>query len=297
MSKQLHETIFYPDASFPYIMYTANALKIIPEGRGFNDLHWHEELQITLVTKGKLTIQVNGIDHELEAGQAILINKGVLHVTTHLTHNGQYVSFNFPEKLLAFYADSAMGKNYVLPFTNSLLLSLVIKGDAEWQTKVLEMLWDMKKRFDTKKSWGWEYEVSIKTVQLWFTLISNISLSSEEAPKYLKLQQERLQLMLSFIHQNYPKNISLQEIADTAHLSVSECTRSFKRTIHMTPYDYLIKYRIKKGNELLISTDYTITEIARRVGFNHVNHFIQSFKKHHHITPKNFRKFRNKIND
>lgn len=76
MSKQLHETIFYPDASFPYIMYTANALKIIPEGRGFNDLHWHEELQITLVTKGKLTIQVNGIDHELEAGQAILINKG-----------------------------------------------------------------------------------------------------------------------------------------------------------------------------------------------------------------------------
>ncbi|MEC0183610.1 AraC family transcriptional regulator [Paenibacillus peoriae] len=297
MSKPLHETIFYPDASFPYIMYTHTIHESTPEGRGFNDLHWHEELQITLVTKGKLVIQVNGINHELETGQAILINKGVLHVTTHLTHNGQYVSFNFPEKLLAFYADSAMEKNYVLPFTNSLLLSLVIKGDVEWQSKVLDMLWDMKNRFDTQKNWGWEYEVSIKTVQLWFTLISNISLSSEEAPKYLKLQQERLQLMLSFIHQNHPNNITLQEIADAAHLSVSECTRSFKRTIHMTPYDYLIKYRIKKGSELLVSTDYTITEIARRVGFNHVNHFIQSFKKHHHITPNNFRKFRNKIND
>ncbi|MDY8025537.1 AraC family transcriptional regulator [Paenibacillus polymyxa] len=295
MSKQLHETILFPDASFPYIMYTATSLKIIPEGRGFNDLHWHEELQITLVTHGKLVIQVNGIDHELETGQAILINKGVLHVTTHLTHNGQYVSFNFPEKLLAFYADSAMEKNYVSPYTNSSLVSLIIKGDVEWQRDILDMLWDMKNRFDMTKKWGWEYEVSIKIVQLWLILVSNISLSSDEVPKYVKLQQERLQLMLSFIHQHYSTNITLQEISDVAHLSVSECNRSFKKTIHMTPYDYLIKYRIKKSMELLISTDYTVTEIAHRVGFNHVNNFIQSFKKHQKKTPKDFRKFRNEI--
>ncbi|AWB44742.1 AraC family transcriptional regulator [Paenibacillus sp. CAA11] len=297
MKKQLHESIVYPDVSFPYIMYTHTIHKSIPEGRGFNDLHWHEELQITLVTKGKLAIQVNGMDYELETGQAILINKGILHVTTHLTHQGQYVSFNFPEKLLAFYTDSAMEKNYVLPYTNSSLVSLVIKGELEWENEVLAMLWEMKKKFDMKKSWGWEYEVSIKTVQLWFTLISKIPLISEETPKHLKLQQERLQLMLSFIHQNYSNNITLQEIADVAHLSVSECTRSFKKKIHMTPYDYLIKYRIKKSSELLLSTDYTITEIAHKVGFNHVNHFIQSFKKYYERTPKDYRNFRNEAND
>ncbi|MBY9078795.1 helix-turn-helix transcriptional regulator [Paenibacillus sp. HN-1] len=297
MEKQLHETISYPDVSFPYIMYTHTIHGSIPEGRGFNDLHWHEDLQITLVTTGKLVIQVNGIDYELETGQAIFINKGVLHVTTNLTANGQYISFNFPEKLLAFYSDSAMEQNYVRPYTDSSLVSLVIRGDVEWERQVLEMLREMKTKFDMEKSWGWEYEASIKTVQLWFTLISNISLSSEEAPKYLKLQQERLQLMLSFIHQNYYSPITLQEIADAAHLSVSECTRGFKRTIHMTPYEYLIKYRIKKSCELLYSTDYTITEIAHRVGFNHANHFIQSFKKHYDRTPKDYRKFRNEINE
>jgi len=295
MTKQLHETILYPDVSFPYIMYTHTVHRSIPKGRGLNDLHWHEELQITLVTEGKLVIQVNGIDHQLETGQAILINKGILHVATNLSHHGQYVSFNFPEKLLAFYADSSMEKNYVLPYTNSSFVSFTIKGNAKWESQVLEMLWDMKKTFDMKKIRGWEYEVSIKTVQLWFTLISNISLSSEEAPKYVKLQQERLQLMLSFIHQNYSNTITLQEIAGAAHLSVSECTRSFKKTIHMTPYDYLIKYRIKKSSELLTSTDYTITEIAHRVGFNHANHFIQSFKKYHGKTPKEFQKLRNEL--
>ncbi|WP_240420146.1 AraC family transcriptional regulator [Paenibacillus periandrae] len=292
MRKQLYEAIQFPDEAFPYIMYTHTNHGSIPEGRGVNDLHWHEELQITLVTKGKLTIQVNGIDYDLGTGQGIFINKSVLHIVTHLTHDGEYVSFNFPEKLLAFYSDSAMEKNYVLPYTNSFLLSLEIKGNTEWQNQILQILWEMKKEFEMKKNWGWQYEISIKTVQLWLILISNISLSLDESSKYIRLQQERLQLMLSYIHQNFSNNITLNEIADVAHLSVSECTRSFKKSLHMTPYYYLIKYRIKKSCELLNSKEYTITEIARRVGFNHVNHFIQSFKKHRDVTPNEYRKMR-----
>ncbi|MCY9662247.1 AraC family transcriptional regulator [Paenibacillus chondroitinus] len=289
MKKQLYEAIQYPDEAFPYIMYTHTNHGSVPLGRGVNDLHWHEELQMTLVTKGKLTIQINGIDYELSTGQAIFINKSVLHIVTHLTPDGEYVSFNFPEKLLAFYSDSAMERNYVLPYTNSYLLSLEIRGNAAWEHEILQILYDMKKEFEWKKNWGWQYEISIKTVKLWLILISNISLPSEEAAKHSRLQQERLQLMLSFIHQNYTNNLTLKEIADAAHLSVSECTRGFKKSIHITPYDYLIKYRIKKSCVLLASTEYTITEIARRVGFNHVNHFIQSFKKHRGLTPKEFR--------
>ncbi|ACS99824.1 AraC family transcriptional regulator [Paenibacillus sp. JDR-2] len=292
MGKQLYEAIRFPDETFPYIMYTHTIHRSIPEGRGFNDLHWHEELQITLATKGNLTIQINGIDYRLHTGQAIFINKSVLHIVTDLTAEGEYVSFNFPEKLLAFYSDSAMEKNYVLPFTNSYLLSFEIKGDTEWQKQILNILWSMKKEFEIKKSWGWQYEISIKTVQLWLILISNISLPSEESSKHNRLKQERLQLMLSFIHQNYSNPITLKEIADAAHLSVSECTRSFKTSIRMTPYSYLVKYRINKSCELLQSTEYTITEIASRVGFNQVNHFIQAFKKDLKLTPKEFRKNR-----
>lgn len=290
MKKPLHETIQYPDETFPYIMYTHTLYQSIPAGRGFNDLHWHEELQITLVTRGKLTIQINGVNYDLEAGQAIFINKSILHIVTHLTPDGQYVSFNFPEKLLAFYSDSAMEKNYVLPVTNSSLLCLDIRGDAKWQGEFLQILWDMKKAFEMKATWGWQYEVSIQTVQLWLILISNMTLDSEESSKHNRLQQERLQLMLTFIHKNYTQPVTLKEIADVAHLSISECTRSFKKSIHMTPYAYLIQYRIKRSCDLLDATEYTITEIAERVGFNHVNHYIQSFKKHHRTTPKEYRR-------
>ncbi|MDU5948696.1 cupin domain-containing protein [Paenibacillus macerans] len=97
-------------------------------------MNWEKEmispkntkLQFTLVTEGKIVMQVNGIDYELDAGQAIFINKGVLHITTNITPYSQYVSFNFPEKLLGFFANSTMENNYVLPFTNSLFLSLLM---------------------------------------------------------------------------------------------------------------------------------------------------------------------------
>ncbi|OMF95301.1 hypothetical protein [Paenibacillus sp. FSL R7-0273] len=97
-----------------------------------------------------------------------------------------------------------MEQKYVLPYINSSLLSIEIKGEADWQRKVLQMLWEMKQSYDDR-SWGWEYELSIKTVQVWFSIISNITLSAEETSKANKLQQERLQLILSYIHQDYPK--------------------------------------------------------------------------------------------
>lgn len=288
--KPLHETIAFPDDSFPYIMYTHTRHSSIPEGRGFNDLHWHEELQITLATKGSLVIQVNGIDYELRAGQAILINKAMLHIVTKLAENVEYVSFNFPEKLLAFHSGSAMEERYVRPYTHSSFAASVISGEEAWARQALDKLLDMKKKFDAAKGWGWEYEIAIETVQLWLLLIANLPFPREEMPKREKRQQERLQLMLSFIHRHYAEPVTLQEIAAAAHLSVSECTRSFKKTVRMTPYDYLIGYRIKKSAELLLETDDTVTEIARKAGFNHVNHFIQSFKKEQGQTPGEFRK-------
>jgi AraC-like DNA-binding protein len=294
LKKELHEAIQYPDHSFPFIMYTHTLQETIPKGRGFNDLHWHEELQITLATKGRMNIQVNGIDHVLETGEAIFLNKGVLHIVTHLSPDGQYVSINFPEKLLAFYSESVMEQHYVLPYTNSNFAAYVVKGVSPWQKGILGLLWEMKTIFDAPKTWGWEYEVSVLAVKLWLLFIRNVSLSTEETSSpYNKLQQERLQLMLSYIHQHYSQPVSLKAIADAAHVSVSECTRSFKKTIRMTPYEYLITYRIKKSCDFLLSSDRTITEIAELVGFNHVNHFIQSFKKQHHQTPRAYRKIRN----
>lgn len=292
MNKELHESNRYPDELFPFEMYTVNRLKCIPHGRGFNDLHWHEELQFTLIISGRVTIQVNGDDYRLCSGEAIFINKGLLHVTTNISDDGEYVSFNFPEKLLCFFSASRIEYKYVQPYTNAFAFpTTVLNKKDDWQTNILQILWQLKQIHEGVKYFGWEYEISCMLTHMWFMIINNVTLQNDRAHnKALIQQQERIQLSISYIHQNYFNDISLADIAKAAHISIAECSRCFRKIVHTTPYNYLIEYRIKRSLDLLNTTHLTVTDIAIRVGFNHVNHFIQSFKKSQNITPSEYRK-------
>ncbi|MFF2016803.1 helix-turn-helix domain-containing protein [Paenibacillus sp. NPDC058177] len=292
MNKNLEEKNDYPDTLFPIEMYTVTRLSCIPRGRGFNGLHWHDEIQLTLVTSGWISMQINGDNYRLNSGEAIFINKGLLHVTTEMSADGQYVSFNFPEKLLCFFSGSRMELQYVQPYTNSSAFpAKILNKDVDWQAYLIQMLWDLKKMYDEPRYFGWEYEVACKINCMWMKLISHVPLQKNETNNKSKMQQlERVQSILSFIHQNYSEDISLADIAKSARVSIAECGRCFHKIVHTTPYNYLIGYRIKRSVELLDASRFTITEIATRVGFNHVNHYIQSFKKHHGITPGEYRK-------
>ena len=46
IEKPLHEINYYTDKGFPIEMYTVTQGNIEPSGRGYMDLHWHEELQL-----------------------------------------------------------------------------------------------------------------------------------------------------------------------------------------------------------------------------------------------------------
>lgn len=59
----MHETNQYNDYAFPVGVYRVIKESIVPAGWGYQDLHWHEELQPAMAVSGTLTIQVNGIDH------------------------------------------------------------------------------------------------------------------------------------------------------------------------------------------------------------------------------------------
>ena len=58
----------------------------------------------------------------------------------------------------------------------------------------------------------------------------------------------------------------------------------------MSPYDYLIHYRLLKSIDYLLDSTFNITEISEKVGFQNVNHYIQTFKKAYTLSPKKYQK-------
>lgn len=95
-----------------------------------------------------------------------------------------------------------------------------------------------------------------------------------------------------YIAANYDKNISVEEIARSANMSVSYFSKVFRESTGFSPYDYLLSVRLDRAKELLHKTDCSIQETAFKTGFNSASNFICFFKKEAGITPLKFRKLK-----
>ncbi|MBM7585540.1 AraC-like DNA-binding protein [Bacillus pakistanensis] len=118
-----------------------------------------------------------------------------------------------------------------------------------------------------------------------FSVLLN-QISTEECKEELSIASR----FLSYIHHNYEKDISLNDLADEFRLSSTYISTIFKNHTGENYKDYLNKYRILKAREILESEEVKIKELAGRVGFNNVNTFIRTFKKYVGLPPGQYEK-------
>lgn len=95
---------------------------------------------------------------------------------------------------------------------------------------------------------------------------------------------------LRFIHENYEKPVSIDDIVAGVNLSKYHFLRLFRKHIGATPYQYLIHYRINQSKRLLCTTDAAISEISARVGYLSESNFISQFRRVTGMSPTAFRK-------
>lgn len=100
---------------------------------------------------------------------------------------------------------------------------------------------------------------------------------------------KRLNLAKDYMYTNYNKNISLEELAKHAYLSVNHLLRTFKQAFNLSPHQFLIQLRLQRSRILLKTTKYPINEIVCLVGFECPSSFIRLFKNRYHITPQKYR--------
>jgi len=106
---------------------------------------------------------------------------------------------------------------------------------------------------------------------------------SNRKEDYIKRAQE-------YIAMNYSNKITIAEIAQHVGLDRSYLYSLFMEHLSSSPQKYLIKYRIDRACELMLSTDLPISGIARSVGYDDPFLFSKTFKKIKGVSPKDFRK-------
>ena len=100
---------------------------------------------------------------------------------------------------------------------------------------------------------------------------------------------KQLNFVKSYMDQHYSREITLDQLANMTYINKFFLVHEFKKQYGVTPIDYLSNKRIDVSKELLLTTDYTMEEIASMIGFNSQSYFNQVFKKKAGLTPTQYK--------
>jgi two-component system, response regulator YesN len=96
--------------------------------------------------------------------------------------------------------------------------------------------------------------------------------------------------VLCYINEKYAQKISLRNIAGEFQLTESYLCKIFKKYKKESPMDYLMKFRVGKAKELLLTyPDLMQKDIAELVGFSDQYYFSRVFKEIVKMNPTEFR--------
>jgi len=99
-----------------------------------------------------------------------------------------------------------------------------------------------------------------------------------------------IQRAISYIRQNYYKNIDTECVAKAALISRSYMSQLFRKHYGISPHRYIVELRLSIVKDALANTDAPVSKIAENTGFGDVSSLSRVFKRCTGISPTEYRK-------
>jgi AraC family transcriptional regulator len=103
------------------------------------------------------------------------------------------------------------------------------------------------------------------------------------------LPRARLNRVIEYIEANLEREIALSALAEIAGMSPHYFCELFKRSVRISPHQYVLRQRITRAQNLLVDPRVTVLEAAVRSGFSDQSHFTKIFRRIVGVTPTGYR--------
>ncbi|MCI9066820.1 MAG: AraC family transcriptional regulator [Lachnospiraceae bacterium] len=255
--------------------------------------HWHEEMEILIVDQGIAEVSTDDATYLIKPGQGLIINQNIMHcIHAHNEKSCTFHSLVFHPDYIFGHKNNYLQTEYLLPIQSyRLFKAFFLDESAPWHERMLQMLKEVI-GLNLDQHFGYEIATKGYLCHFWVELLRQIPHADAPIVSRVSPDEQRVKEAMLFIRTHYAEPLSLQEIADSIHVSKSECCRCFARTLQMSPFEYLMKYRIYESTKKLMDSEQyfaSIAELAASVGFNNTSYFNKLFKKYLGCTPTYYR--------
>ena len=263
---------------------------IVKDGRPDVLFHWHPELEINYVYEGSARYHIDYDFFNSEPGDIVLIRPNGMH-SIHPIENQNHITdtFQFHLDMIGHSIIDQVSLRYLQPLqTSSFKFIPCIKPDMEGYDEIKICLFII---FDLSRNEGRHFELLLKAklnelIYLLYFYRYVVKKNTDDAYR----KNEKIRELIDFINRNNEKNLTIEYLADFIGYSKTHFMSVFKQHTGTSCTEFVIQVRLNKASDLLINTNYSILDIANRIGFNNLSNFNRQFKRYYQTTPSHYRK-------
>ncbi|MCD9855277.1 AraC family transcriptional regulator [Epilithonimonas sp. JDS] len=248
--------------------------------------HYHPEIELIFVCGGSGKRQIGSNISNFSNGDLILIGSNLPHcgLTNENTNNEYEVVIQFSKNFLGTEFWDAPEMQRILSMLETAKSGIVfgetVKKSLSEKIRTLSELSYLDKL--------------LTFIEILDELAHTKDFQILNAGKYyLQTQKEdndRINLIFNHVKDNFKSQISLEEVAGLATMTVPSFCRYFKKITNKTFTQFVNEYRITHSLKLLAEQPMSITDICFESGFNNFSYFNKTFKEHTQKSPSQYRK-------
>lgn len=229
----------------------------------------YDSFLLMLIKKGTCFVTSNGETHTAKEGQIVILDCYSPH--SYYSDRGW--------DALWIHIDGPVSREYyeIITANNTNIFSL---KDSYKFEKYLNRIYLLFKE-------GSSIKEALLSQYITF-LLTELLISNEISPRQSQ-QADIIEESIVYINEHLAEELTLDDLASKASLSLYYFMRLFKRETGFTPHEYLLKARINTAKFLLKNTQTSIKEICFCTGFSNESSFCTAFKKRTGLTPTAYR--------
>lgn len=274
----------HADSRFPFNIYLCS----IPQDFRMVPVHWHEEMELISVKKGSGQVILDLQPYPVEAGDLVVVFPGKLHGIRQKPGCAmEYENIIFRLDMLIPALPDRCSTEYLLPLLAGQGPGSYVCSCGQPEFPAVQELIGRLDQLSGSRPAG--YELAVKG--LFFALLFLIlhGRQSDGGKGAEGRFQGKMKLVLKEVENRYDEPLTVKEMADMCGYSASHFMKFFRQQMGTSFVEYLNDYRLLMAARMLISTEETVTEIARLSGFDQPSYFNRLFRRKYGMTPSQYR--------